>query len=84
MNAETSAGQAKQYRLFGGEIRLDVDGIALRYVADVLIHDTGRFAEHRDAAGRGIDQTKFGLHHRGLACAVGAHDGGDRTAGNAE
>ena len=84
MDAEFGARQAEEHRLFRGDIRFNVGSVALRHIADAAVRGTCRLSEHPDAAVRGRDQSQFGLHHRGLAGAVGADDCGYRALRNAE
>ena len=84
MDAEFGSRQAKEHRLFRGDIRFDVGSVALRHIADAAVCGTCRLTEHPDAAVRGRNQPQFGLHHRGFAGPVGADDCGYRALRNAE
>ena len=71
MNAEPCPGQAKQHRLFGGDVRFDVGCVALRHIPYTVIHGAGRLAEHGYVAVGDGNQSEFGLHHGGFPGSVG-------------
>lgn len=60
------AGQAKQHRLFGGDVRFDVGCVALRHIPYTVIHGAGRLAEYGYAAVGDGNQSEFGFHHGGF------------------
>ena len=84
VNAEPGAGQPQQDGLFGRQVGVDVRGVALGYVADAVVGLAGRLPQDPQAAGVQGEQAQLGLHHAGLAGAVGAHDGGHGPRGNGE
>lgn len=84
MNAEPCPGQAKQHRLFGGDVRFDVGCVALRHIPYTVIHGAGRLAEYGYAAVGDGNQSEFGLHHGGFPGSVGADDGCHRALRDTE